>query len=787
MKGTVLGTVLFAALLVGGTSLAEAGKRTSQRKTRANLNKLKLLNQGTRAGKPKTGVAKTGVKAPKSKALVLTKAVLMKYAPRVGIRKLAGKKAKRRALRLVTRSYRRKDVSGKHDFIVTLSASGYVDRRLLDYLGGHLRIYKKTRPVGRLELALFRTSSARVDPSADELKVTLKGVSRRTDASGFLWFMPSGFQFARPGVLKVKEHLARAMVKNRKFRFAQALKAKPGRSTKMKTTKSGGLTRLKGTLVCTAAGVSKQPLKYIKVKRGSVTVKTDDQGAFAFAGSFSEGKHNLEIIYDSQVPFAGGAKSSGLKIMGDVHSAYSEDRSKNSVSVSGNTVDLGQIELTSRDCELWRLGVIVLEDYHQAVKKSPPAGRLRIKRWSAVHFGTPYAYYDYIVLATNWTSAQSNESSRRRTIFHEFGHTVRHVADGSEIHWGWDNFRWAYARSHSGCEIFNKQYAFNEGWAQYWRQARWGGGGACSGQRPYTYAVGQKIPILEWNESLIGEHLQKLSLAAGAAGDRDRIMVEVLEASPGKIHSMWEFEQKYCAKLKGASKYCFTSGKPRRPKPQSCPPGYHDDGATCRLVNIKSKPSYGRGVGTVPTDCGAGKQLDAGLCYKKCNSGYKGVGPVCWSSCPSGFPDHGAFCGKPKAYGRGGGYPWKFGDKAFSLDGARKRCRKKHAQGCEKWGAIIYPKCRSGFHNVGCCVCSPNCLSGMKDIGVSCAKKSYGRGVGTVPKACKGGKQMDAGLCYKKCSSGYKGIGPVCWGKCPKGFDDHGATCYKAPHIIVKY
>ena len=40
---------------------------------------------------------------------------------------------------------------------------------------------------------------------------------------------------------------------------------------------------------------------------------------------------------------------------------------------------------------------------------------------------------------------------------------------------------------------------------------------------------------------------------------------------------------------------------PRRAAPASCPPGFHDDGATCRLENIKAKPSYGRGVGVVPT------------------------------------------------------------------------------------------------------------------------------------------------------------------------------------------
>ena len=46
-------------------------------------------------------------------------------------------------------------------------------------------------------------------------------------------------------------------------------------------------------------------------------------------------------------------------------------------------------------------------------------------------------------------------------------------------------------------------------------------------------------------------------------------------------------------------------------------------------------------------------------------------------------------------------------------------------------GLVMYPKCKEGFHNVGCCICSPTCPNGFTDIGVSCQKPSdYGRGVG---------------------------------------------------------
>lgn len=78
---------------------------------------------------------------------------------------------------------------------------------------------------------------------------------------------------------------------------------------------------------------------------------------------------------------------------------------------------------------------------------------------------------------------------------------------------------------------------------------------------------------------------------------------------------------------------------------KACPSGYTNAGVFCAL-NTPSVPAgfsgtgldpmkntYGRGVGTVPTDCGA-KQKDAGLCYDGCRANYSGIGPVCWKACP---------------------------------------------------------------------------------------------------------------------------------------------------------
>ena len=203
--------------------------------------------------------------------------------------------------------------------------------------------------------------------------------------------------------------------------------------------------------------------------------------------------------------------------------------------------------------------------------------------------------------------------------------------------------------------------------------------------------------------------------------------------------------------------------------------------AAANLPGFCWRKSYGRGVGRPLSTCRDGETKSGALCYPKCKDGYKAVGPVCWQDCPSGFRDDGMFCAKPKPYGRGAGYPWKFGDTAFSLNGARQRCAAANPGGCEKWGAIIYPKCKTGFHAAACCVCSPDCPtgSGMTDIGVSCAKQSYGNGWGTTLK-CKPGEDEDAALCYDKCKLGYSGVGPVCWQQCPAGMVNCGMGCAKS-------
>ncbi|GAB4177018.1 MAG: hypothetical protein Fur006_08410 [Coleofasciculaceae cyanobacterium] len=127
--------------------------------------------------------------------------------------------------------------------------------------------------------------------------------------------------------------------------------------------------------------------------------------------------------------------------------------------------------------------------------------------------------------------------------------------------------------------------------------------------------------------------------------------------------------------------------------------------------------------GNVENDrsCPYGADWDASLCYESCKGGYKGAATTCWECCPDRFRDDGAYCAKPKSYGRGAGYT------------SRGKCERETNKSCEKSGLLYYPKCNEGFKAAGCCVCSPQCPGGMTDIGVSCHKQSYDRGVGVLP------------------------------------------------------
>lgn len=204
-----------------------------------------------------------------------------------------------------------------------------------------------------------------------------------------------------------------------------------------------------------------------------------------------------------------------------------------------------------------------------------------------------------------------------------------------------------------------------------------------------------------------------------------------------------------------------------------CPSGFTDTGADCLKPN-----SYGRGTGVAPTlTCGEGQELWGLRCYPKCESGYDAFGCcLCHGICPPGFADNPAYCEKPSSYGRGTGHFTEENCLKSNDHGAARN-------GCEQWGAFWYPKCDPNFHNVACCVCSPNCPSGWNDIGIACQKPTYTRGTGVeATLTCQEGYELNGLLCYPKCKDGFHAVGCcVCSPDCPTGdgWVDIGVSCQK--------
>ena len=172
------------------------------------------------------------------------------------------------------------------------------------------------------------------------------------------------------------------------------------------------------------------------------------------------------------------------------------------------------------------------------------------------------------------------------------------------------------------------------------------------------------------------------------------------------------------------------------------------------------------------------------LCYPECRDGFSGNGPLCLSNCPSGFRNDPLHCGKPSSYGRGAGRAPGIGCSGCSgcSWGGCSGCSSCNLNPCrqseERNGGLCYPRCRAGFHAFGCCVCSPDCPEGMADIGVSCQKESYGRGVGR-PLRCSAGEDFSDGLCYRQCGLDSYGVGPLCYRSCPPEFPHRfGIWCF---------
>ena len=104
-----------------------------------------------------------------------------------------------------------------------------------------------------------------------------------------------------------------------------------------------------------------------------------------------------------------------------------------------------------------------------------------------------------------------------------------------------------------------------------------------------------------------------------------------------------------------------------------------------------------------------------------------------------------------------------------------------------KDGLLCYPRCKAGYSNYGQGpVCWAKCPSGTTNLGISCKKRTYSRGVGKLASKCRSNYEKIGILCFPKCKRGYNGLGPVCSESCRSGYADLILTCVRGPHVYFR-
>ena len=66
-----------------------------------------------------------------------------------------------------------------------------------------------------------------------------------------------------------------------------------------------------------------------------------------------------------------------------------------------------------------------------------------------------------------------------------------------------------------------------------------------------------------------------------------------------------------------------------------------------------------------------------------------------------------------------------------------------------------------------------------------CWRGSEGRGVGTIPQGCTGGRNLEVGMCYTPCKQGWNGAVTMCLRQCPSGYANTGLTCHLDKALLV--
>jgi hypothetical protein len=271
---------------------------------------------------------------------------------------------------------------------------------------------------------------------------------------------------------------------------------------------------------------------------------TDGNGFYTLTGFGSHGKPfgekpNVYVI-------VGLSDENGVRLANQVNQEFSVSTRQDihkQVGEKGQTVNVeigtwtlgkggvvappGQLapdNANPSECELWSRARRAVLDYKGLTGGPPPAGRYGIEYYWAGWPTTPWTDIE----TTHW----GPPSSEVPIIVHEFGHSVRQAIDGNRAHFDFDASTYLYPQFHAFCHhpngVFPSQFAFNEGWAEYWEEQT---GQTCPNPADMEY------------EGNVAHALETLSECAGRGPAGRLKMLGVLQSAPGQIHTFQEFVQ----------------------------------------------------------------------------------------------------------------------------------------------------------------------------------------------------------------------------------------------------
>ena len=187
-------------------------------------------------------------------------------------------------------------------------------------------------------------------------------------------------------------------------------------------------------------------------------------------------------------------------------------------------INFGDLTIHDRHCAAFQGHSVAYKEFVRDTGLRAPYGELSVL-FAAPTAGVPFAHHTKIHWPSDYRpGSQAGGFEKAR---HEFAHTVRHGYDSSYAHWLTDVARFGYAQRHSLCKVTNAQFAFNEGWAEYWA-GQVTAPPMCEGLDPQR-------------EDVEGFVAAKLHALADECYLSRRTMNEVLKANPGRIHTFAEF------------------------------------------------------------------------------------------------------------------------------------------------------------------------------------------------------------------------------------------------------